>query len=86
MTTRALRRPLTRRARRPLPLQRLAHKLHERAVALQRAGALPPRETCDLVVVDRSIDPVGVWFAAAAWQCRLGDAGTPQCIKSRSPG
>jgi hypothetical protein len=39
--------------------QRLSHKLYERAVALQRAGALPPRETCDLIVVDRSIDPVG---------------------------
>ncbi|KIY93727.1 SNARE-interacting protein KEULE [Monoraphidium neglectum] len=38
--------------------QRLSHKLYERAVALQRAGALPPRETCDLIVVDRSIDPV----------------------------
>ncbi|KAI8472381.1 MAG: Sec1-like protein [Monoraphidium minutum] len=38
--------------------QRLAHKVSERLGALQRAGGLPPRETCDLIVVDRGIDPV----------------------------
>ena len=32
--------------------------------ALQRAGGLPPRETADLLVLDRSIDPVGGWFGS----------------------
>lgn len=38
--------------------QRLSHKVFDRVMGLQRAGALPQRETCDLVIVDRSIDPV----------------------------
>lgn len=29
-----------------------------RATLLQRNGALPARETCELIVLDRSVDPV----------------------------
>lgn len=45
-------------AARAVLTQHLALKLSERVAGLQRAGGLPPRETCDLVIVDRSIDPV----------------------------
>lgn len=38
--------------------QRLAQKLSHRATLLQRNGALPARETCELLVLDRSVDPV----------------------------
>jgi syntaxin-binding protein 1 len=27
-------------------------------MVLQRSGQLPPRESCDLLVLDRSVDPV----------------------------
>jgi syntaxin-binding protein 1 len=27
-------------------------------MVLQRSGVLPPRESCDLLVLDRSVDPV----------------------------
>lgn len=36
----------------------LALKLSERVMVMQRSGQLPNRETCDLVIVDRSVDPV----------------------------
>ncbi|KAF8058348.1 hypothetical protein HT031_005666 [Scenedesmus sp. PABB004] len=38
--------------------QRLAAKVAERARALQRSGVLPPRESCDLLLLDRSVDPL----------------------------
>mmetsp|Transcript_8642 Transcript_8642/g.24836 ORF Transcript_8642/g.24836 Transcript_8642/m.24836 type:complete len:628 (-) Transcript_8642:138-2021(-) len=43
---------------RSLVAQRVAAKLHSQLVELQRSGQLPQHETCDLVVVDRSVDPV----------------------------
>jgi hypothetical protein len=33
-------------------------QLSHRATLLQRNGALPARETCELLVLDRSVDPV----------------------------
>jgi syntaxin-binding protein 1 len=33
-------------------------QLSHRATLLQRNGALPARESCDLLVLDRSVDPV----------------------------
>eukprot|EP00878_Enallax_costatus_P018017 GHUV01018943.1.p1 GENE.GHUV01018943.1~~GHUV01018943.1.p1 ORF type:complete len:543 (+),score=157.47 GHUV01018943.1:1151-2779(+) len=38
--------------------QKLAQKVSERAMVLQRNGVLPPRETCDLLILDRTVDPV----------------------------
>jgi len=38
--------------------QRLAMKISDRLMSMQRAGQLPNRETCDLIILDRSIDPV----------------------------
>jgi hypothetical protein len=52
--------------------QRLAHKVYERVFALQRAGGLPPRETCDLVVVDRSLDPVRLGVLDGGFDVFLG--------------
>jgi len=43
---------------RSLVAQRVAAKLHSLLSDLQREQQLPQTETCDLVVVDRSIDPV----------------------------
>lgn len=43
---------------RALLTQRLATRVAERCAVLQRSGLLPARETCDLLVVDRSVDPV----------------------------
>ena len=33
-------------------------QVSERAMVLQRNGVLPPRETCDLLILDRTVDPV----------------------------
>jgi syntaxin-binding protein 1 len=41
-----------------LVAQRLAVELHERLAELQRAGAVPTQETCELVITDRGFDPV----------------------------
>ncbi|KAI3423806.1 hypothetical protein D9Q98_009643 [Chlorella vulgaris] len=41
-----------------LVAQRIAVELHERLAALQRAGQLPERETCELILTDRGFDPV----------------------------
>ncbi|PRW58349.1 SM Sec1-family [Chlorella sorokiniana] len=41
-----------------LVAQRIAVELHEQLSALQRAGMLPERETCELILTDRGFDPV----------------------------
>lgn len=41
-----------------LASQRLALELYDRLSSLQRAGLVPERETCDLIVTDRGFDPV----------------------------
>ncbi|KAK2079353.1 hypothetical protein QBZ16_003044 [Prototheca wickerhamii] len=41
-----------------LVAQRVALELQERLAALQRAGVLPARDTCELVITDRCADPV----------------------------
>ncbi|GAB4816148.1 hypothetical protein N2152v2_003194 [Parachlorella kessleri] len=41
-----------------LVAQRIAVELHERLLAVQRAGQLPERETCELILTDRGFDPV----------------------------
>ena len=33
-------------------------QISDRLMSMQRAGQLPNRETCDLIILDRSIDPV----------------------------
>lgn len=33
-------------------------QVSERAMVLQRGGVLPARETCDLLILDRTVDPV----------------------------
>uniref|UniRef100_A0A061S1I1 Syntaxin-binding protein 1 n=2 Tax=Tetraselmis sp. GSL018 TaxID=582737 RepID=A0A061S1I1_9CHLO len=38
--------------------QRLAAKLHEHLTELQHGSQLPQAETCDLIILDRTIDPV----------------------------
>eukprot|EP00798_Chlamydomonas_sp_ICE-L_P017030 gene17030-23322_t len=38
--------------------QRLAQKLYERNSKLQQDGTLPPKTTCDMIILDRSYDPV----------------------------
>eukprot|EP00879_Flechtneria_rotunda_P003010 GHRR01003228.1.p1 GENE.GHRR01003228.1~~GHRR01003228.1.p1 ORF type:complete len:663 (+),score=201.56 GHRR01003228.1:278-2266(+) len=43
---------------RSLLTQKLAQKVSERAMVLQRAGGLPARESCELLILDRSVDPV----------------------------
>ena len=35
--------------------RRLAQKLSERASKLQQSGALPPSDTCDLIILDRCV-------------------------------
>lgn len=45
-------------AARSLLAQKLAQRISERAMVLQRSGVLPPRESCELLVLDRSVDPV----------------------------
>lgn len=36
----------------------LRTQVSERAMVLQRGGVLPARETCDLLILDRTVDPV----------------------------
>eukprot|EP00775_Hariotina_reticulata_P004848 gene4848-5095_t len=43
---------------RSLLTQHLAQKVYERALVLQRSGGLPARESCDLLILDRTVDPV----------------------------
>lgn len=66
-----------------LVAQRVAEALHQRMVALTQApgSTLPKYDTCDLLVVDRAIDPVGPavhpWtYEAMAHDLVLGDAVT----------
>lgn len=38
--------------------QRLAVEVYDRLMGLQKKGLIPERETCDLIIMDRGLDPV----------------------------
>jgi hypothetical protein len=40
------------------PTRAHTRQVNDRTLVLQRQGALPARETCDLVIVDRCVDAV----------------------------
>ncbi|KAG1681301.1 hypothetical protein FOA52_007347 [Chlamydomonas sp. UWO 241] len=53
--------------------QRLATALLEKLDVMQRAGALPPRDTCDLVILDRSYDPVAPFIHEWTYEAMVYD-------------
>lgn len=65
-----------------LVAQRIAVELNERLVGLQRTGALPERETCELILTDRGFDPVAPVIHEWTYEAMAHDllAGTP-CLK-----
>jgi syntaxin-binding protein 1 len=62
-----------------LVAQRCAVELQERLAAMQRAGQLPERETCELVLTDRGFDPVAPCIHEWTYEAMTHDllAGTP---------
>ncbi|KXZ43944.1 VPS45 protein [Gonium pectorale] len=53
--------------------QQLATRLHERLAGMQRAGQLPGKETCDLLVLDRSYDPVAPFIHEWSYEALVYD-------------
>jgi syntaxin-binding protein 1 len=56
-----------------LVAQRLAVELHERLGEAQRAGQVPERETCELVITDRGFDPVAPVIHEWTYQAMVHD-------------
>lgn len=61
-----------------LVAQRVAVELYERLTAMQRAGQVPERETCEIIITDRGLDPVAPviheWTYEAMIYDLLGDS------------
>lgn len=59
--------------------QRLAVTLHEILTQMQRAGAVPERETCELILTDRGFDPVAPVIHEWTYEAMIHDLleGTP---------
>lgn len=52
---------------------RLAMLIREKALTLQRAGTLPDRETCDVLILDRSFDVVAPVFHEWTYEAMIHD-------------
>lgn len=61
-----------------LVAQRIAVETHDRLMQLQRQGALPDYETCELVITDRGFDPVAPVIHEWTYEAMIHDlfAGT----------
>lgn len=70
-----------------LVAQRIAVELNERLAGLQRQGLLPERETCELVLTDRGVDPVAPVIHEWTYEAMAHDllAGTP-CLQVGAVG
>jgi len=53
--------------------KRLAQKVLERADAMQKAGQLPAKESCDLLILDRSYDSVAPVIHEWTYECMVHD-------------
>jgi syntaxin-binding protein 1 len=62
-----------------LASQRLALELYDHLLSLQRAGLVPERETCDLIITDRGFDPVAPIIHEWTYEAMAHDLleGTP---------
>jgi syntaxin-binding protein 1 len=62
-----------------LVTQRLAVDLYEALAELQRAGHVPERETCELIIADRGFDPVAPIIHEWTYEAMIHDLlqGTP---------
>lgn len=60
--------------------QRLAVELYEALADMQRAGHVPERETCELIITDRGFDPVAPVIHEWTYEAMTHDLleGTPQ--------
>lgn len=56
-----------------LVAQRLAVELYEALAELQRAGKIPERETCELIITDRGFDPVAPIIHEWTYEAMLHD-------------
>lgn len=65
-------------APRSLLAQRLAQKVGQRTSLLQRSGGLPQRETCELLILDRSVDPVAPVIHEWTYEALVYDLLSPE--------